>query len=345
VQLQWGTICNAYSNTFNGGGCTVSGNTYGGISDSLTLAIADASGNILSGLSQQLTLKISYVDAHYNLGLTPNGSTMGPTPTTGFQPGCSSGSPFCDFTLGSGDEKVYVNGPTVNSNGPNDGAGLKWKTAKFYFAPYGSSDQSGCTAPGTNTGFCTVNLASASFADLDVANRTADYTQFTLSSSTIKGLANDQPYIFLMASQDEASIVTGFMDSGQFLANTSCTGDFNTAVNGGCPYLGFPGKVVGLLSDQKCFIATAAYGSPMEPHVMVLRHFRNKFLLTNTIGTWFVHTYYHFSPPFAQWISEHETARAIARAALWPAVWFAEWMTGETAPDPAKVLTTPGARK
>ena len=37
-----------------------------------------------------------------------------------------------------------------------------------------------------------------------------------------------------------------------------------------------------------CFIATAAYGSSMEPHVVVLREFSHRFLRTNTVGTSFL---------------------------------------------------------
>jgi hypothetical protein len=243
--------------------------------------------------------------------------------------------------LGNGDGKVYVNDLKSNTTTPyGDNSGVRWNSARLYFVPYGTCSGGTCTLPTASMGshgFCDItSLPSASWADLFVTDKSASLDNYGVSSSTIKGLQNDQTYIFLLATQDEATIVTGFMDSGEFVSNTACA---SGAFDGSCPYIGFPGKVVGLLDDQKCFIATAAYGSPMEPHVMVLRHFRNRFLLTNSVGTWFVHTYYRLSPPLAHWIARHETARSIARAALWPLVWMADWMMSpdsSSAPAPAK---------
>jgi hypothetical protein len=75
-----------------------------------------------------------------------------------------------------------------------------------------------------------------------------------------------------------------------------------------------------------CFIATAAYGSPMEGHVKILRDFRDRFLLTNFAGKAFVDMYYRYSPPVADFIADHETLRASARLCLLPIV-GAGWIT------------------
>jgi YVTN family beta-propeller protein len=46
-----------------------------------------------------------------------------------------------------------------------------------------------------------------------------------------------------------------------------------------------------------CFIATAAYGSSMEPDVTILRRFRDTYLLSFGPGYFFVNAYYRHSPP------------------------------------------------
>lgn len=69
-----------------------------------------------------------------------------------------------------------------------------------------------------------------------------------------------------------------------------------------------------------CFIATAAYGSLMEPHVKILRNFRDRFLITNYLGNAFVQTYYKYSPPIADYIAEHSSLRTAVRWSLLPLI-------------------------
>ena len=73
-----------------------------------------------------------------------------------------------------------------------------------------------------------------------------------------------------------------------------------------------------------CFIATAAYGSYLMPKVKVLRNFRDKYLLTNIVGQYFVEQYYHYSPPIADYISEREWLKIGVRAGLTPMVYSIE---------------------
>jgi hypothetical protein len=65
-----------------------------------------------------------------------------------------------------------------------------------------------------------------------------------------------------------------------------------------------------------CFIATAVYGSPIAPEVVVFRRFRDQVLLTSQRGMVLVDFYYAVSPPMALLISKIGFLRAIVRTVL-----------------------------
>jgi hypothetical protein len=73
-----------------------------------------------------------------------------------------------------------------------------------------------------------------------------------------------------------------------------------------------------------CFVATAAWGSWMHPHVRTLRAFRDAVLMRSPQGRAFVSFYYRWSPPVAEYIGRHESLRAATRAALAPIVYAIE---------------------
>jgi hypothetical protein len=69
-----------------------------------------------------------------------------------------------------------------------------------------------------------------------------------------------------------------------------------------------------------CFIATAAYGSALEPHVEILREFRDAYLMPTKLGRGFVKLYYEYSPALADVIKKHDSMRAMVRWGLTPVV-------------------------
>jgi hypothetical protein len=73
-------------------------------------------------------------------------------------------------------------------------------------------------------------------------------------------------------------------------------------------------------SGLRCFIATAAYGTPMAEEIGILRKFRDEYLLTNPVGQALVGLYYRLSPPIAEFITEHPSLKPMVRTGLLPAV-------------------------
>jgi hypothetical protein len=72
-----------------------------------------------------------------------------------------------------------------------------------------------------------------------------------------------------------------------------------------------------------CFVATAAFGSPMAHQVQWLRAFRDRILLPGRAGRAFVNWYYAWSPRAAAWLQAHSMARKLTRTVLWVPVAFA----------------------
>lgn len=90
----------------------------------------------------------------------------------------------------------------------------------------------------------------------------------------------------------------------------------------------------------KCFIATAAYGSYLDPHVEILRNFRDnvllrkitfnvfgkKVILENYIGKFFVKTYYKYSPYIASFIAKSGALKFLTRLVLTPIVFCIKYL-------------------
>jgi hypothetical protein len=71
-----------------------------------------------------------------------------------------------------------------------------------------------------------------------------------------------------------------------------------------------------------CFIASSAFGSPVEARVTILRNFRDTYLLHYALGRVFNGIYNKYSPPVAHYLEKHEALKAVVRIGLTPAVAF-----------------------
>jgi hypothetical protein len=73
-----------------------------------------------------------------------------------------------------------------------------------------------------------------------------------------------------------------------------------------------------------CFVATAAYGSALQPQVAALRQVRDRLLGTNAIFTAGAELYYRSGPAAAEVLRRSDTARALARTLIGPLGTLAE---------------------
>ncbi|MDD5761573.1 MAG: immune inhibitor A [bacterium] len=92
------------------------------------------------------------------------------------------------------------------------------------------------------------------------------------------------------------------------------------------------------IDNFSCFIATAAYGSPMAREVRTLRGFRDLYLMGNVPGRALVGFYYAVSPPIAAVVAGSGVLRASVRAVLAPIALAADFAVHATPPEKGAVL-------
>ena len=83
--------------------------------------------------------------------------------------------------------------------------------------------------------------------------------------------------------------------------------------------------------NSGCFIATAAFGSSLEPRVLLLKSFRDKYLLKTGWGRAFVEFYYQNSPKIADIVAGNKFVKMIVRAGLYPLIGFSYIMLNSSA--------------
>ncbi|MBK1734193.1 hypothetical protein CKO15_02620 [Halorhodospira abdelmalekii] len=132
-------------------------------------------------------------------------------------------------------------------------------------------------------------------------------------------------------SIDEASYTDRAVAPGRYAYRLRACGDCRSGDLSGCsPWSEAAEAVVGLApaghlarelrpleeaeTDIRCWIASAAYGSPNAQELERLRAFRDERLMARPLGYALVGLYYRFSPPLAHWIAADAQRQAVARS-------------------------------
>ncbi|MCB9729864.1 MAG: hypothetical protein H6744_15500 [Deltaproteobacteria bacterium] len=167
-----------------------------------------------------------------------------------------------------------------------------------------ANDEDGLTY---NVYYSTTAIADDPGADV-VTKKDITAKTYSIEDDTLQ---NDVSYHVRVASLDDAD--NRSVLSGELVQAPKSATDFWERYQ----------QVGGTEQGGYCFVATAAYGSPMSGQLDLLRAFRDQVLLRSVPGRAFVRQYYRWGRFAAFWIADRPVARAAVRVALVPLVWVA----------------------
>ncbi len=238
-----------------------------------------------------------------------SGNYNGTDANSGTAPSPIDAGPYSTYTLEDLNPASLVPpSPVLNQPTPlNSALLLTWSAST---GALGYKVHYGITSPGENT--------------IDVGNAT---------TYTLTGLTNGQPYRIAVTAYAKATyyMVVQVYDStfdpthvSAYSPEVSATlgqplesGESNIEINYPDKALSYPGLPN---TSGSCFIATAAYGSYTAPEVLILRSFRDRYLLTSVPGRLLVAWYYHYGPYAATYLNAHPAFKPAVRALLMPVV-------------------------
>lgn len=298
ASVAWSRICQEIRVITNqgAGGCD-------GLSGSATIRVGiGANGSAtLEGDSDFIRVRVTVRT------LTGDTNQGGASVVYGCQSGQGPTEGVCGFVIGSGDRKAVIK--QLDS-------GLTSTTVNFtrirllYAEAPGLPNGSQANEAAIKAAFAQITPGAELKQELTLTGE----AELVATPSRIDGLKNDTTYVFKAALVDVAGNV-GLYTADE--ADTYCEPYTPGYVD--C-HVARPSEVAGVLAENQCFVATAAYKSPLAKQVGSLRKFRDEHLLVTTWGTKLVGYYYEQSPKYAKMIADSETLRLLSRILLWPIV-------------------------
>ena len=238
--------------------------------------------------------------------------------------GDGSGDPY-----GAGGEDLLV--WKIDPNGDIPDCALQGSPTNSVNEPFWSPADTSITPINTNVIPQDTNIQPQE-SDAIVYNVCPGTYTLTLTT-TIGGTTDPEPgvytydggtYVTIRANPDGGHRFTGWSLSGGMLldnplgiamdSDNSITANFSTITTTGDGDDSSSGKKGG------CFIATAAYGSPLHSYVRILRDFRDRYLMPTKLGRALVYFYYKHSPFVANSIAKHKGLKVAVRINLLPLI-------------------------